>query len=60
MKKTEKKPVEPVKVEMTINGPVKNSETREKFLKLMESYKLKNPVKYEHKKAALEKHLATL
>jgi len=58
---TKKEPAgkEPAKIKLTIDGPVK-SETRESFLKLIEIYKLKNPVKYEHKKAALEKHLSTL
>lgn len=46
------------KIEVTDEGIVKNSNAKEKFKKVIEKYKLQNPVKYEHKKAALEKQLA--
>lgn len=49
-----------MKIELTIEGASKNRQTKETFRELMKTYKLKNPVKYEHKKAALEKQLAAL
>ncbi len=58
--KKETKKKETNKIEMTVNGPIKTSPTREKFAALIERYKLQNPVKYEHKKAALEKKLESL
>jgi hypothetical protein len=36
------------------------SEAKQKFAALIEAYKKQNPKKYEAKKAALEKHLASL
>lgn len=36
------------------------SEAYKNFLKIIEAYKKQNPVKYELKKEALEKKLATL
>jgi hypothetical protein len=55
-----KQPKQPVKIELTIEGASKNRQTKETFRELMKTYKLKNPVKYEQKKAALEKQLAAL
>ncbi len=36
------------------------SDRKKAFLELIETYKLQNPVKYEHKKAAFQKQLESL
>ena len=60
MKNMNKKTKETKQIPVTPEGAVKISKTRKDFLKLIEAYKKKNPVKYEQKREALEKHLATL
>ena len=49
------------KIKIDAKEPViPESMTKARFRKLIENYKIANPVKYEMKKAALEKQLESL
>lgn len=58
--KTKKAAKEEEAIKVNDEGVVKGSDAKKKLAAVIEKYKLQNPVKYEHKKAALEKQLASL
>ncbi len=65
IKKTAKSEPEEISTEekeIKVNdeGVVKGSNAKKKLAAVIEKYKLQNPVKYGHKKVALEKQLASL